>query len=578
MTIKSPQLRYSVTGRLAAASLACALLAPGPAPAQAATENAVQPVAGAYLAGRAAGRLRDNEAAVKFFSRTLRYDPGNREILQRSLLHLVAAGDIARAIRLARRAIDYRKDDMIARVVLGLAEFRAGRHRAARGHFRQLQSRNRFQLFPVILTAWTHVAGHNTARALKVIDKLKRVGTLKGYYLFHRALIAETGRNDRLTGSYYEAAYARSKTSIRLVQAYGRFLERTGRPNRALAVYDGFLKRHPTNRLILNAIVRIKSGTRPRRLVPDGLSGAAELMFAIATEMANNTGLELPLRFTRLALYARPDFVNARQYLADIYLTTGRYAKAVKEYARVPVHSPLRRNSDINAARALDQLKKYQAARLLLKQVIARHPRDFEPVMLLADMLRDRKKYAPAIEAYSRAIDLTKPLQRRHWRLLYHRGIAYERSKIWPKAERDFKRSLQLFPDQPRVLNYLGYSWVEQRHNLDEAMAMIRKAVQLRPRDGYIIDSLGWAHYQLGEYEDAVKALEKAVKIMPSDPILNDHLGDAYWRVGRKLEARFQWAHARDLKPEPKNLETILHKLKNGLGAPKSKAKPRVGQ
>jgi Flp pilus assembly protein TadD len=132
-------------------------------------------------------------------------------------------------------------------------------------------------------------------------------------------------------------------------------------------------------------------------------------------------------------------------------------------------------------------------------------------------------------------------------------------------GRKDFQKALELNPDQPQVLNYLGYSWVDQGVNLEAGMEMIKKAVELRPKDGYIVDSLGWAYYRLGRFDEAVKHLERAIELRPEDPTINDHLGDAYWKVGRELEARFQWSHARDLKPEPEDLVKIEAKLKDGL-------------
>lgn len=176
------------------------------------------------------------------------------------------------------------------------------------------------------------------------------------------------------------------------------------------------------------------------------------------------------------------------------------------------------------------------------------------------------------------AAEPAKPT-RADWSLFYVRGIAYERSKQWPKSEADLKQALELYPDQPLVLNYLGYSWIDQGINLDEGMKMIRRAVELRPDDGYIVDSLGWAHFKLGKYDDAVRELERAVELRPQDPVMNDHLGDAYWKVGRKLEAGFQWSHARDLKPEPDDLKKIEAKLKNGLpDAPATNAADGEGE
>ena len=181
--------------------------------------------------------------------------------------------------------------------------------------------------------------------------------------------------------------------------------------------------------------------------------------------------------------------------------------------------------------------------------------------MALGNILRGRKEFAECADVYGKGIATIAKPEQPNWLIFYFRGICYERSKQWAKAEADLKKALELFPDQPHVLNYLGYSWVDQGINLDEGMRMIRRAVEQRPDDGYIVDSLGWAYYRLGNYEEAVKHLERAVELKPDDPTINDHLGDAYWQVGRTLEAQFQWAHARDLKPEPEDLAKIKEKL-----------------
>ena len=185
--------------------------------------------------------------------------------------------------------------------------------------------------------------------------------------------------------------------------------------------------------------------------------------------------------------------------------------------------------------------------------------------MALGNIQRGRKQFAECADVYAKAIETITRTEKSNWVIFYFRGICYERSKQWPKAEADLKKALELFPDQPQVLNYLGYSWVDQGVNLDDGMRMIQRAVEQRPDDGYIVDSLGWAYYRLGNYEEAVKHLEHAVELKPEDPTINDHLGDAYWKVGRKLEAHFQWSHARDLKPEPDELKKIEEKLKTGL-------------
>src|ERR1700761_8499356 len=186
--------------------------------------------------------------------------------------------------------------------------------------------------------------------------------------------------------------------------------------------------------------------------------------------------------------------------------------------------------------------------------------------MSLGNVERGKKKFADCTDTYSKAIDvLQDPNDKSNTVYYYYRGICEERSHQWPKAEADMKKALELQPDQPHVLNYLGYSWIDQGVNLDEGMKMIKRAVEQRPDDGYIVDSLGWAYFRIGNYEEAVKNLERAIDLKPEDPTINDHLGDAYWKVGRTLEAKFQWAHARDLKPEPEDLPKIEAKIKNGL-------------
>jgi Flp pilus assembly protein TadD len=211
------------------------------------------------------------------------------------------------------------------------------------------------------------------------------------------------------------------------------------------------------------------------------------------------------------------------------------------------------------------RLERPAEAKSHLKEIIAKNPGNYDAWVTLGNIHRNNEEYAEAAEAYTKALDLIPVLTREHWNTLYYRGIAYERVKAWDKAEADFRKALSLEPDQPMVLNYLGYSLIEKKLSLNEAMDMVRKAVELRPNDGYIVDSLGWAHYQLGDYEEAVKHLERAVELKPADPTIAEHLGDAYWRVGRQLEARFQWQHAKDNKPEPEQLIGIEKKLVDGL-------------
>jgi Flp pilus assembly protein TadD len=225
----------------------------------------------------------------------------------------------------------------------------------------------------------------------------------------------------------------------------------------------------------------------------------------------------------------------------------------------------------VRVADNLDAMGNRPEAIRRLSNIVTTNPRDIDAISVLGDLLRSDKQYQKAADTYSKALDITGGKTPGDWRFYYVRGIAFERSDQFPRAEKDFLTALDLNPNQPQVLNYLGYSWVDKGMNLTRALDMIQKAVQASPNDGYIIDSLGWAYYRLGRYADAVTQLEQAATLRPNDPEINDHLGDAYWRVGRKLEARFQWNVAYAMDTEGNVKARVAPKLKGGLdAAPKS--------
>jgi tetratricopeptide (TPR) repeat protein len=300
-------------------------------------------------------------------------------------------------------------------------------------------------------------------------------------------------------------------------------------------------------------------------LVETAHAGAAEALYGLGASLGRRGGEDFGLIYLRLAIYLAPSHPMALLSLADLYESLKKPALAIKVYERVPAQSALRRNADIQLAINLDSLDRTAEAEKRLGRLIKDNPKDLEAIMALGNIQRGRKQFVECAKTYGKGISIIANPEKPNWLVFYFRGICHERAKQWPSAEADLKTALELFPDQPHVLNYLGYSWVDQGVNLDEGMAMIRRAVEQRPDDGYIVDSLGWAYYRIGNYEEAVKHLERAIELKPEDPTINDHLGDAYWKVGRMLEAYFQWTHARDMKPEPDELAKIEQKLKSGL-------------
>jgi Flp pilus assembly protein TadD len=266
-----------------------------------------------------------------------------------------------------------------------------------------------------------------------------------------------------------------------------------------------------------------------------------------------------------MALYLEPEHTFALVSLANAYESARRYADAIAAYDRVAKGTPLQSEIEIRKAFDLNSLDKVDEAKAILDKLTTENPKDLKALDALGSVMRVRKRYSEAVGYYTRALELVKKPAKRHWSLFYSRGTCYERLKDWPPAEADLQKALKLYPDQPMVLNYLGYSWVDQNRNLKEGMSLIEKAVALKPDDGYIVDSLGWAHFKLGNFKEAVRFLERAVELKPEDPVLNDHLGDALWRVGREREARFQWDQALTLEPEPDEVEKIKKKLTEGL-------------
>ena len=274
----------------------------------------------------------------------------------------------------------------------------------------------------------------------------------------------------------------------------------------------------------------------PDRVITGSKQGLAETFYGLAASLSDEHAVEIPVFYLQLGLALEPHHDLSLTLLGDRLETAERYDDAIEVYGRVEKTSPVYNNARQQIAQNLQRQKRWDEAQTVLTQALTGGPEDMDVYASLGDVMRGQEKYAEAAEAYSKAIAMIGTPQERNWALFYTRGISYERSKRWADGERDLKLALKLKPEQPLVMNYLAYSWVEEGVNQTEALAMLKRAVDLRPEDGFVIDSLGWAYYRLGDYKSAIKYLEQAIVLEPGEPTVNDHLGDAYWRVGRKLE------------------------------------------
>jgi tetratricopeptide (TPR) repeat protein len=561
--ISSPRRRRAALAALAAFAVAC----PGllSARAEAPSNFPRTSASGSYLAARHAGGQRDAAAAASYYRAALRGDPRNNELLGRTFLAVLANGEVDEAVRLAERVLQVDKTDRIARLVLGVRAIKQKQYPVARRELAQSIRGPITDLAATLLSAWTLASPSEAKQATDAIDKLAGADWYAIFKDLHAALILDLAGQKKDAGKRFERSYKLDPTALRVVQSYASFLSRQGNTAEALKVFAAFDEALPRHPLVVEATAELKAGKKLPLMIETPQAGAAEVLYGLGAALGRRGGEDLGLVYLQLALYLVPSHPLALLSLGDLYEAMKKPELANKTYERVPLNSPLQRNAQIQLALNLDALDRTDEAKANLEKLIAANPGDLEAIMALGNVLRGRKQFAECADVYSKGIDTIAKPEKSNWVIYYFRGICLERSKQWAKAEVDLKKSLELYPDQPHVLNYLGYSWVDQGVNLDEGMRMIKRAVEQRADDGYIVDSLGWAYYRLGNMDEAVKQLERAVELKPEDPTINDHLGDAYWRVGRVLEARFQWSHARDLKPEPEDLVKIEAKLKSGL-------------
>ena len=522
-------------------------------------------VAGSYLAARHASVERDATAASAFYRAALRSDPKNSELLDRAFIAALADGDIDEAVKLADRILSVDKNNRVARLVAGVRALKQKQYGVAQQNVNQSIRGPITDLVATLVAGWASYGAGHTQTAISNIDKLTGPEWYPIFKDLHTGMIYELANKQKEAGARFERAYKLDDSALRVSDAYARWLSRNKDAAAATAVYAGFDKKLARHPLVVEGIRETKAGKKLPPLAENPQQGAAEALYGIGASLTRRGGEDLALVYLQLALYLNPNHSLALLSLADLYESVKKPAMAIKVYERVPANSPLKRNAQIQLATDLDAVDRTDEGIKILQGVVADDPKDLEAIMALGNIERARKKFTDCGDTYTKGIEAQAGSEKPNWVFYYFRGICFERSKQWAKAEVDLKKALEMQPEQPHVLNYLGYSWIDQGVNLDEAMKMIRRAVDQRPDDGYIVDSLGWAYYRIADYENAVKNLERAIDLKPEDPTINDHLGDAYWRVGRTLEAKFQWAHARDLKPEPDELPKIEAKLRDGL-------------
>jgi len=538
----------------------------GPAAAQ--TTVDLEPgLAGAYLAARSAALSGDHREAAVQFQRVLAADPDNQMILGDVLLALSAIGDWSTAAEYAARIPTEATDRDFANLIEQVMRIRDGEFSEAATAAATITGAG--PLIDPLLEAWLYLAEGDMSRANETFTTMVETNNpLAGLVPYQLALArASVGDFEGADAIFSGDEFGPLQVSTRGVQAHAQVLVQLDRSDAALQLLDVALTRDADETLFVLRDAIAADPTRPYDFIVAPEQGMAEVFFSLARALGTDAGTTLPLIYTRAAHFIDPGHVHSAVLAGDILSDAEQYQMAAEAYAEVPRDNPLFVEAEMGRSEALFQLGRRDAAVEVLSALARDYPDLAAVHTALGDALRRLERFDEAIAAYSAAVDLVDLSQQRYWFLLYARAISYERSDMWDEAEADFRAALELEPDQPNVLNYLGYSLVEQNRNLDEALDMIQRAVSARPDSGYIVDSLGWVFYRLGRFEEAVSPMERAVELLPNDPIVNDHLGDVYWMVGRFREAEFQWSRALSFEPEESEAERIRLKLEIGLDA-----------
>jgi tetratricopeptide (TPR) repeat protein len=518
-----------------------------------------------YLSARFAAGEHDLPQAARYYGQSLSNDPANPSLLALSFFYSTTSGDFDAAGKYAQAVIAATPDDRAARLALAVIGFKHKDYADVRKQL-SLSAKGPFTVLTLSLfDAWAAAAQHDTAGMDKDLAALTEQKGAESLAAFHTALLQDFLGNAAAADAAYKKALVANTPTPRVLEAYGRFLERQGRGADAAKLYQSHMSEGGLASVTRPGMARIAVGQKPDALIRSTADGAAEALFGIAASLTDAQSADVSILYLRMALYLRSDLGLAQVLLADRFETLRKFDSAIAIYHAIEPSSPYFRMAQVQAALDEQRLGKNDDAIADLKKLLAAEPNDSESWVALGDTYRASEKFAESVDAYNHAEKLIGTPTKRDWPMFYARAMAKEKIKRLDESEADIQTALKLSPEQPELLNYLGYSWVDRGRNIPEALTMLEKARSLRPYDGYIVDSVGWAYYQLGRYDEAATTLEAAVLLVPGDSTINDHLGDALWRAGKRIEARFQWNHAITFSDSDTDKAAIERKLKSGL-------------
>lgn len=535
--------------------------------------QAVDSFSGAFLAARTADVDKDYATAIPLYKIALQYDPTNTEVKERLMITLLLSGDFSEGVKLAETLKDDAAVERITTVVRGMDAIRKREYRTAEKVLVYSGPNDLDRMMNGLLLAWAKFGDGKTKEALASISDMDGPDWFAIFQNYHAgAIAAAAGDKDTARKRLNDAILDRNggsaapDTFMRSVMALARLEARDGNKQKALdaiSVGENLVSGYAPLKALRDSIER---GEKQEQQVRTAAQGAAAVLFSIGGALNREGAEDIVSLYLQISRALDGESADTLVLLGGLAENQEKPEIAIEFYRQVPENSPMRRISELQLGLQLADLGKVDEAKSHLQALITADPKDMRSYLAYGSVLSDAKEYKEMGEVYDRAVDqMGNVPNRSQWTIYFQRGIAYERQKKWDLAEPNFRKALELNPEQPQVLNYLGYSWVDMNTNLEEGLDMIRRAVSVKPDDGYIVDSLGWAYFRLGQYDDAVTELERAAELRAGDPTINDHLGDAYWRVGRKLEATFQWNRALGLKPDEAEIPKIKAKIESGL-------------
>ncbi len=513
--------------------------------------------AGTYLASRFAQSRHDWSSAHAFIQELLDEETVTYELLERAMILAIGAGNTQRAITIAKHLKSENQDNILADIILIVDAFKQEKYQKATNLYNTLPASPTVQFISPFIKGWIDAADGKTN-----IKNLQN-NTIQ---LYHALLISDFLKDHSEIEEVIDNALNIDEIQIsdlnRIADLYGH----VGLTDKAIEIYETLQKQYPDHISIGKKIEALQNGTQEPlfEAVDSAEHGMARAFHDIATLLSNEQNAESARIFSHIALYLEPNLTETKFLLAEINEEHDQIDNAIKYLKSVSKDDEQYIEAQHAIADIYIENKQYDQAVTLLEALSKKH-KNADTLIKIGDLQRHQSNFGMAIKHYDKAIKhMGGEIPDEYWHLHYVRGIAYEQSNNWKKAEEELKAALSFRPDNPYILNYLGYAWADQGVHLQESLSMIQKAVDLRPTDGYITDSLGWVLYRKKDYKQAVSVLERAVELLPYDPTINDHLGDAYWRVGRKLEARFQWERAKNHSDDSAQIKTIENKLVSG--------------